>query len=249
MVFISPIRYDEIMKVLVTGAMGGLGSQLCKYLLDAHCEVVGIYRKTDSIEEKLIAENPRFKGIELDFTNVTAADKCADIAKNDIDHVVFCHGMNVNKDILTLERSDLIFSLQVNFIATFLIAQQVLARWKEKSSENDRSLTYISSVATKCANPDELAYHSAKRSMEGAMLSFAYKFAKYNIRANVISPGLMDTKMGHETLKKRPDALKRLLLKKMVSVDEVVILIDTLMHSQSITGQNIHINNGRYTNI
>jgi hypothetical protein len=59
----------------------------------------------------------------------------------------------------------------------------------------------------------------------------------------------MDTKMGKETIKNRPDVLDRIPLKKLVGVDEVVKLIDTVISSPSITGQNFHINNGRFNSI
>jgi 3-oxoacyl-[acyl-carrier protein] reductase len=236
------------MKILVTGASGGLGSKLSEFFLENGHSVIGFYNTTDP-ENFSWQSHKNFIGVKLDFVLVTNPEPLLAHISSDIDHAIFCHGMNLNKDIFALEKNDIQFSHQVNFISTFILAQQILKKWIDTSAKNDKSLVYIGSVATKGGSPDELAYHSAKRAMESAMLSFARAYPDRNIRANVISPGLMDTKMGKETIKNRPDVLDRIPLKKLVGVDEVVKLIDTVISSPSITGQNFHINNGRFNSI
>ncbi|MBP9816038.1 SDR family oxidoreductase [Candidatus Woesebacteria bacterium] len=236
------------MKILVTGASGGLGTKLCEKLLENGDSVIGFYNANDPVSPKNL-NHINFQGVKLDFVLTTSPELINPHISKDIDHAIFCHGISMSKDILELTRNDIIYSHQVNFMATFLFAQQLVLKWKNDTAKKDRSLIYISSVATKGGSPDEIAYHSAKRASEAMMLSFARGFTNEAIRANVISPGLMDTKMGKQTIKNRPDVLDRIPLKKLVEVDEVVRLIETVILSPSITGQNFHINNGRYSSI
>lgn len=236
------------MKILVTGASGGLGTKLCEKLLENGDSIVGFYSANDPVSQKIL-NHKNFQGVKLDFVLTTSPETITPHLSEDINHAIFCHGINMSKEILELTRNDILYSHQVNFIATFLFAQQLVLKWKNESVKKDRSLVYISSVATKGGSPDEVAYHSAKRASESVLLSFSRGFTNEGIRANVISPGLMDTKMGRQTLKNRPDVLERIPLKKLVETDEVVRLIETVILSSSITGQNFHINNGRYSSI
>lgn len=238
---------SSAMNILITGASGGLGSQLCENLLSQGHSVFGFYNTNSPVSTSVLDQN-KFHGVKLDFAHIVSGEYVSQYIPEDIDHAIFCHGVNIHKNILQLEKEEIIYSHQVNFISTFLFSQQLVQKW-QKTSDKDRSLIYISSVATKGGSPDEVAYHSAKRASESAMLAFARGFADINIRSNVISPGLMDTKMGKETIKNRPDVLERIPLKKLVGIEEVVSLINTVIQSPSITGQNFHINNGRYCSI
>ena len=249
--------------IFVTGISGGLGFAIGRSLLTSGNDVIGISRGTKSeILGKLgkiakeqgtifISEIGDFedlvkikeKLVNKEFVKITST----------ISHLIISHGMNFNKSILDLNTDQIEKSMRVNFSGPFLLAQHFLKIWRTEflkgKMKTDHSIVYISSVATKGGSPDEVAYHSAKRAMESAMLSFAREGAKYGIRANVISPGLMDTEMGKKTLKDRPDVLKRIPLGRLTGVEEISKAILFLINSPSTTGQNLHINGGRYTSI
>jgi len=237
------------MNLLVTGVTGGLGSVFCDSQIVKGNRVMGIYRNQKKIEKMPFWGNMNFIPIIYDLTTLNNNEELVIQIKNNIRHVVFCHAVCTQKDFLTLTQEDLEYSMQINFMSTFVITQKIIQEWKKLNDGIDRSITFVSSVATVGGSEVELAYHSSKRAAESIMLSVARGFASNKIRANVISPGLMDTPMGRETIKNRPDVLERIPLHKLVTTNEAVQLIELLMSSTSITGQNIHINNGRYLSI
>lgn len=232
-------------KVLVTGATGGLGRVVVEKFLSEGFSVVGV-----SINNKSVVDTNRkyaeslgleYLHINIDLTKSTI--RLDDLL--DVEHVILTHGVNFNANILELKPEIIHESMDVNYVSHFKLAQVAISYWLQNYKEKDNSITYISSVASQCTSPSEVAYHSAKRAMESAMRAFTREFTNETIRFNVISPGLMDTAMGKETVKNRPDVLDRIPLKMLIPVDEVAEMIIRCVKSKSLTGQNLQINAGR----
>jgi len=231
--------------VLVTGATGGLGSVTVMKLLDKGYDVIGLsvnYKDVvDELAEYALKVGQSYTHKTMDLTKELPS---LDIIM-DASHLVITHGVNFNEDILSLKRGTIETSMNINFISAFEVSQIMIKKWLEFSKNEDNSITYISSVASQCSSPDEVAYHSAKRAMESAMRSFTRAFSNETIRFNVISPGLMDTAMGKKTAEVRPDVLDRIPLKLLTTTDEVAEMVIRSIESKALTGQNIQINAGR----
>lgn len=236
------------MAILISGVTGALGQQVARHCIDAGLPIIGLYRNKEKLERLDLPNKESMRFIPLELKDVRSKSDCQDIVADDLDHVVFCHGTYISKQFSEVTIDDLHHMLHIHFTSTFFICQYVLDSWSHLP-EKDRSITYISSVATKTGSAHEIAYHASKRAGEAIMLSIARDYAKHAIRANIISPGLMNTPMGQRTIAQRPDILKRLPLGRTVDVIEVARLCETLMQSPSITGQMIHINAGRYSSI
>ncbi len=236
------------MSVLITGVTGGLGSVLARELITANYSIVGLYRNPDIFGQFVLPNQDAQKFIKLDLEHVLSKTDCVDVPANEIEHVVFCHGLHLSNSLCDVTLNDLSLCMQVNFYATSFICQYLIDDWIKDPKKN-RSITYISSVAAKTGAETELAYHASKRAGEALMLSIARAYTQNDIRANVISPGLMNTPMGEKTVANRPDVLSRLPMGRIVDALEVARLCTSLLVSPSITGQNFHINAGRYFSI
>lgn len=235
--------------VLITGSTGGLGCVITKNLLARKYSVKGV---SSNNSKKIV-----------DFTNLAAQNNVSydhmfcnlstsslpETSYENVNHVILCHGKNFIFDISTLQLQTLEESMRINFYSSFIITQQLVNTWLKADPTIDRSVSYISSVATKGGAPSEVAYHAAKRAMESAMLSFTRQYSAHNIRFNVISPGIINTPMGMEVVNKRPDILERIPLKRMTSAEQIANLVVLLLESNTITGQNFHVNGGRFTTI
>lgn len=246
--------------ILITGGTGGLGNTVLYDLLDAGYSITNISESANEpFEEKIaayisnnkLAQTAKF--LSMDLSQELDIHKF-DIDYENMDHAVFMHARMYRDNILELPLNTLLQSLMVNYVSTFGLARHCIKMWLEKSKTNNvpisnKSITFISSVAVKGGAADEVAYHSAKRAMEAAMLSFAREFSSQNIRANVISPGLMDTPMGVKTVQDRPDVLDRIPMKALTSTKDISETIKFCMNNTSLTGQVIHVNKGRYFSI
>lgn len=84
--------------------------------------------------------------------------------------------------------------------------------------------------------PEEniIAYHAAKRGLISLTQGLAKAEAKNQVLINMISPGSMENTVKHNAIDKIP-------LGRLASLDEVVDLIIFISKSDYITGQNIEI--------
>ncbi len=236
------------LKILTTGGSGGLGNVTLELLLNNGFFVTDISNDVDTYSKKLL-ENKNFNFIKYDLKDY-GPDTNLNLPFKIYDHILFMHANLLSKHYLDLTYSDFLTEIQVNLLGSFFVAQKIIKDWKNQGVlQSDRSLTFISSVSTKGGSPDELPYHSSKRAMEAAMLSFGRDLNQLNIRSNVITPGLMANKLGFSVIQKRPDALGRVPLGRPVDPKDVAEAILMCIKNKSMTGANIHINCGRYSGI
>ncbi len=81
-----------MIKVVITGATGFIGGNLCKVLLGYGYEVYGIGRNKTKLDE--LSQNPQFHGINLDFDNYDSI--CKIIKSERIDYFIHAALSGVN---------------------------------------------------------------------------------------------------------------------------------------------------------
>lgn len=115
----------------ITGASGGLGLALAKYLLERGDKVAGTSRKLSNIESKLGKESENFLPLELTFKG----DMNAKIAKNleavkkkwgRLDNIVNNAGYALMGFVEEVSEKQLREQFEVNVFAPFLVAQNAL---------------------------------------------------------------------------------------------------------------------------
>jgi len=100
--------------------------------------------------------------------------------------------------ILSLSEQSWDKIMSVNLKSMFLSCRSVLPVMREQRSG---SIVNISSIAAVCST-NILAYKTSKAGVNALTHQIALENAKYNIRANVIMPGLMNTPMAIEGISK-----------------------------------------------
>jgi len=147
--------------------------------------------------------------------------------------------------------------MQVNLKSMFLSCKSVLPAMREQRSG---SIINISSIAAVCS-ANIVAYKTSKAGVNALTHQIAMDNAKYNIRANVIMPGLMNTPMAIEGISKSRAIPKEELIRqrdarvplgqKMGSAWDVAYAALFLASDESkfITGVALPVDGGQSTRI
>jgi NAD(P)-dependent dehydrogenase (short-subunit alcohol dehydrogenase family) len=170
------------LRVLVTGASGGIGSRVIERL-----RVEGaVIAATDIVE-------PDIAGIEFavaaDITNedaVATMAASAEAALGGIDGLVAIAGIQVSGPTHLVSAADFRRVLEVSVMGTFLAARAVLPGMLREG--NGRIVTFGSTAAVVAA-PELAAYAAAKGAVLQFTRSIAAEYASRGIRANCICPG------------------------------------------------------------
>ena len=233
-------------KALITGATGGIGVEICKFLGDDH-EIYILGRN----EEKLKNLSNKFGFINDYFVcdisdNKSLADLFEKISMMNLQIDVLVNNAGVTDDSLFL-RMDLKkwnkvinTNLNSNFmISNFFSKQMIKKKWGR--------IVNITSVVGHTGNAGQSNYTASKAGIIGMTKSIAIELAKRNITVNSISPGFIDTEMTACLSDEQKDFIKnKIPLARIGMPEDVAYCVKFLVSDQAnyITGQTIHVNGG-----
>jgi len=238
---------------IVTGAAQGIGRATVERFVEAGASGVVIADVQGKIAERaakeiMAAYGGQVVAVETDVTNeaqVQAAVQAAIDRFGRIDILVNNAGVFpvVAWDDVTLDSWNRI--LAINLTGMFLFAKAVLPSMK---AQTDGRIVFVSSDAAFTGSAvAHVAYGVSKAGILALMMSVAKGFAAYNIRANAITPGPVDTPGAHDLGDDFWAATeKKTLLKRHGSSHELADAILYLVSDRSsyITGQVIRVNGG-----
>lgn len=238
------------MNYLVTGCSRGVGLEICRVLLKDGHDVYGIAR-THSDEFRQLQEEynnqAHFKSIDLsDAENVRK-----DIFKDYITNSIQLHGYVNNAamaydDIVTnLNLSRLEAMYRVNVFTPMMITKYALRNMLLHHTKG--SIVHISSISAHTGYKGLAMYASSKGALEAFSKDTAREWGELGIRSNVVVPGFMETAMSSTLTQEQKDRIyKRTSLKAATSTRSVAETVAFLLSDKacSITGQNIHVDNG-----
>jgi NAD(P)-dependent dehydrogenase (short-subunit alcohol dehydrogenase family) len=149
--------------------------------------------------------------------DVTRADDCAGFVRAAVEaygHIDVLHN-NVgigggDDEILSMTEESWDRIMTVNLKGMFLSSRSVLPLMREQRSG---SIINISSIAAVCSTTI-VAYKTSKAGVNALTHQIALENAKYNIRANAILPGLMNTPMAIEGISKSRGVPKEDLIRQ-----------------------------------
>jgi NAD(P)-dependent dehydrogenase (short-subunit alcohol dehydrogenase family) len=172
----------EGLRVLVTGASGGIGARVVERLMGEGSRVA----VTD-------IGRPEFTGVGValaaDITDEeSVASMVADVedALGGIDALVAIAGIQVTGPTHELLTADFRRVIDVCVLGTFLVTRSVLPGMLERGA--GRIVTFGSTAAVVAA-PELAAYAAAKGAVLQFTRSIAVEYARRGIRANCVCPG------------------------------------------------------------
>jgi len=134
---------------------------------------------------------------------------------------------------------------ETDFFSQTIFTQYIL---KSMIKKKDGSILYISSSSALDGNEGRSAYSSAKAAIIAQAKVLSREVGMYNIRVNVIAPGLTDTDMMRQSTPKEivNDVISRTSLKRMANPEEIanIALLLSSDLSNYITGQVIRVDGG-----
>ena len=233
-------------KALITGATGGIGLEICKFLGNDHeIYILGrneeklknLSNKFSFIKEYFVCDISEIKSLEDFFEKISIKNLQIDVLVNNAgvtDDSLFLR-MDLKKWNKVINTN-----LNSNFmISNFFSKQMIKKKWGR--------IVNITSVVGHTGNAGQSNYTASKAGVIGMTKSIAIELAKRNITVNSISPGFIDTEMTASLSDEQKDFIKnKIPLARIGKPEDVAYCVKFLVseHANYITGQTIHVNGG-----
>jgi 3-oxoacyl-[acyl-carrier protein] reductase len=214
------MRLEE-MKIIVTGAGGGMGAHFATRLADAGAQVAACDVNGDGLAA--LAEATRgARGTvhtrPLDVSDDAARESFVDWAHQEMGGLsglinnagVLRDGLLVKKDratgeVVVMGRDAWQKVIDVNLTAASFMVRDVVAKMV-RTEQSPGVVVNMSSLA-RYGNRGQSNYVSAKAALAANTVTWAREFAPFRIRVGAIAPGMIETPMTQGMKQKARDAL------------------------------------------
>ncbi len=236
-------------KVLITGASGGIGSEIARQMHRMGAEVVITGTKIEALENLKAELGSRVFVIKADLSDMQQCSNLVASAQQvcgGLDIVVCNAGITKDNLMIRMDDKDFDDVININLKAPFIIIREAM---KLMNKNRYGRIIYISSVVGRCGNFGQTNYAAAKAGAIGMIKSAALEGAMRNITVNAIAPGFIQSPMT-DGLK---DAVKENLLSKIplkaFGVPQDIASAAVFLASDEaryITGAVLDVNGGMY---
>ncbi|MCL2618403.1 MAG: glucose 1-dehydrogenase [Defluviitaleaceae bacterium] len=234
---------------LVTGAAGGIGSAVAEALHGAGAHVALCDINMDALqylEQRLDERASAFKLDMTDFAGFDAAVEGIAAISGSIDILVNCAGINKREGLVDVDESTYDRIMDINLKGAFFLSQAVAPYMK---AQNSGAIINIGSHNTGAVLGGVSVYGASKSALMSLTRSMAVEWAKYNIRANCLSPGHIKTELTAPTWEhpqRSKYLLERIAMNRPGFPGDLVGLAILLASDASsyITGQEFRVDGG-----
>jgi 3-oxoacyl-[acyl-carrier protein] reductase len=232
---------------LVTGASGAIGGDIARALHGQGAVVALSGTRIDALDALAGELKERVHVLPCDLADSAAVEKLvpdAEAKMEKLDILVANAGVNRDNLFVQLRDEDWDKVIAVNLTATFRLTRAAV---KSMMRRRFGRVIAISSVVGFTGNPGQGNYTAAKAGIVGMMKSVAAEYAKRNVTANCIAPGIIASPMIDRLNDKQREAiLARVPAGKLGTGRDVAAAAVYLAseEAQYVTGQTIHVNGG-----
>ena len=237
---------------LVTGATGGLGTDMVKKLTDDGYKVLGTYNSAAKAEiwrERMLADGydiPLYQVNVADFDEVGTAVGHMNADWGTIDVLVNNAGITRDGAFYKMTKQAWDEVIATNLTSVFNCSRHVINPMIEQQWGR---IINISSVNGQRAQFGQTNYSAAKAGMHGFTKTLAIEVAKKGVTVNTISPGYIGTDMVMAVAEPvRNQIIAGIPVGRLGGTDEIAWLVSFLASERAafITGANIAINGGQH---
>ena len=238
------------MRILVTGCSRGVGLEICRVLLEQGHTVYGIARSCPDEFKALQAKYEGrllYKSVDLSDSEHVKENVFKDFCGSKVQIDGFVNNAAVAYDdiVTNLNLDRLKAMYEVNVFTPMMMTRNVIRNMILHHTKG--AIVHISSISVHTGYKGLAMYASSKGALEAFSKDTAREWGPMGIRSNVVVPGFMVTAMSSTlTEEQRSKIYARTSLKDATSIRSVAETVAFLLSekAESITGQNIHVDNG-----
>jgi 3-oxoacyl-[acyl-carrier protein] reductase len=232
---------------LVTGATGAIGGAIARALHDQGATVALSGTRRDALDALAAELKDRVHVLPCDLADKDAVEALVPSAEEKmtkLDILVANAGVNRDNLFVQLRDEDWDNVIAVNLTATFRLTRAAV---KSMMRRRWGRVIGISSIVGYTGNPGQGNYTASKAGLVGMLKSVAAEYAKRNVTANCIAPGIIASAMIDKLNdKQREGILARVPAGRLGTPADVAAAAVYLASEEAayITGQTIHVNGG-----
>jgi len=240
---------------LVTGGIGGIGSEISKKLSQGGYIVVAttFSKEIEKADEWIASQKEAGFDFLVEEADVTSFEACAEMIKRveetvgPIEVLVNCAGITRDGFLKNMDKSNWDAVLSTNLDGVFNMTKNVLDFMLQRGSGR---IINISSVNGQRGQFGQTNYSAAKAGMHGFTMALAQEVARKGITVNSVSPGYVATSMVmaiDESI--RNELISQIPMQRLAEPVEIANTVKFLASSEAsyITGANIPVNGGLFT--
>lgn len=239
---------------VVTGGIGGIGTEICRALSQAGYRVVAC--DTPIIAEQFAGWRQERQAEGMDIAvygvDVSSFDSCREALQQITTEVgpveILVNAAGITRDT-TLKKMSIDqwrAVLSVNLDSVFNMTRNVIDGMLERGYGR---VVNISSINGAKGQLGQTNYSAAKAGMHGFTMALAQEVARKGITVNTVSPGYIATKMVMAVPEDiRNKIIAQIPVNRLGKPEEIARLIVFLADEQTgyMTGANLHINGGQF---
>ncbi|WP_020506574.1 acetoacetyl-CoA reductase [Lamprocystis purpurea] len=239
---------------LVTGGIGGIGSEICTRLATDGATVIANHIPQETTQAEAWKAERVAAGLNVDIAvgDVSSFDDCtrmiAEItAKHGpIDILVNCAGITKDGTFKKMAPAQWNAVIGVNLNSVFNVTRQV---WEGMLDRGFGRIVNISSVNGQRGQFGQTNYSAAKAGMHGFTMALAQEGAAKGVTVNTLSPGYVDTPMTLAMDEKvRNSIISGIPMRRMAQPAEIASAVAFLVSDANgyVTGSNLQVNGGLF---
>ncbi len=234
---------------LVTGSSRGIGRAIAlRFARDGYDVAVNYHTNADAAAD--VAETVREEGREATVVGADVSDpdaatrlvSAAEEAVGGLDHVVNNAGIDQHVYTEDLSPADFDHVMDVNVNGAFNVTKAALSPLED--SDNDPSVTNVSSILAYTGAPVECHYASSKGALVSLTKSHAGDFAPA-VRVNAVAPGHVETDMtADRSAAEQREERAKIPLGRFGRPEEIADAVAYLRDATFVTGETLNVNGG-----
>jgi NAD(P)-dependent dehydrogenase (short-subunit alcohol dehydrogenase family) len=178
--------------ILITGASSGIGRQTAIDLSYLGASLIIVGRDTIKLNEtqQLCHPQASISIIAKDVTDPLFPELVEEVVQRPLTGIVLNAGIVKMAPVAFLKRDDVDALFDINVKSNIVLMQYLL---RKKKIQNNASVVFISSIATKKVTVGNALYSATKGALSSFAKSLALEVAQKGIRVNTLLPGFIDT--------------------------------------------------------